>query len=243
MLSLFSLTMTAVSILLMTPLSQTFYAHLSAMTYIQFPWRFLSFVVLGCAISGACIVSLISPRLRTYVCIILSIITLELNVQFFRTYMWWDNSTDEMLTPAYVAASEYQVDNQLEYLPVWVQEKSRFTQQPAMLISGDAHLTTSPGLSALTRQTDLSVASQEAVVAFPIFYYPGWTGTDNGQEVPLEIRPPTGLIQLTVQKGEHHIELQYDPPFQWHGMFVSQMSALLLSVYLRAQFYFRKPLP
>ena len=53
-------------------------------------------------------------------------------------------------------------------------------------------------------------ASKEGIVVFSEIYYPGWTATDNGQEVELG-RVNYVLRALRVKAGHHNIVLEFNP--------------------------------
>ena len=53
-----------------------------------------------------------------------------------------------------------------------------------------------------TWEIELSADSETAVMV-PQFYYPGWRATIDGKPAQLEVAQPSGLIQLTLPRGNH----------------------------------------
>src|SRR5436190_21724034 len=51
-------------------------------------------------------------------------------------------------------------------------------------------------------------SSQESVLQANLFYFPGWTSTVDGNEIPIHVSPNTGEIQTHVPAGEHRLKLE-----------------------------------
>jgi hypothetical protein len=68
-------------------------------------------------------------------------------------------------------------------------------------------------------------SSQEATVQFYTYYFPGWRGYVDGQEVPISPEEPYGLITLDVPAGEHQVKIRFgDTPIRVVGKVISLLS-------------------
>ncbi len=72
-------------------------------------------------------------------------------------------------------------------------------------------------------------------VQFYTYFFPGWRGYVDGQEVEIHPAGPHGLIALQVPLGEHHVEIRFgDTPVRVFGTAISGLS-LLLAFFLLAR--------
>jgi hypothetical protein len=68
-------------------------------------------------------------------------------------------------------------------------------------------------------------SSQEATIQFYTYYFPGWRGYVDGQEVPIRPEEPYGLITLDVPAGEHQVKIRFgDTPIRVVGKVISLLS-------------------
>ena len=68
-------------------------------------------------------------------------------------------------------------------------------------------------------------SSQGATIQFYTYYFPGWRGYVDGQEVPIRPEDPYGLITLEVPAGEHQVKICFgDTPIRVVGKVISLLS-------------------
>jgi len=130
---------------------------------------------------------------------------------------------------------------QKEFVPRWVSE---LPPPDSLLARYDDDLTPfrleplPPFVTVLSQNTQItssdvvyaSPASFDAV--FDIFYFPGWTARLNGQPLPIQIRPSTGLIAVHLPAGENTLRLALEPTRpQVVGGMISFISLLALFFY------------
>ena len=93
-----------------------------------------------------------------------------------------------------------------EYEPRTVHIRPPHQDEKLCAVSGDAKvylLVRKP-----TSWTAAVNSSQESVLQANLFYFPGWTATIDGNEIPIHVSPNTGEIQAHVPAGEHRLKLE-----------------------------------
>jgi hypothetical protein len=131
---------------------------------------------------------------------------------------------------------------QKEFVPRWVSE----LPPPESLLARYADDLTPSRLEPLP--AFVTVLSQESRIntfdvvysspdpfdaVFDIFYFPGWAATLNGQPLPIQATPSTGLIAVHLPAGQNTLHLALEPTSpQMAGGLISLASLLLLAVFV-----------
>lgn len=75
--------------------------------------------------------------------------------------------------------------------------------------------------------------SEDSVIIFRIFYYPGWHVYLDGNLLPEKYESETGYISALVPKGEHEIVILFEDTFvRYFGKIISIISIVIISSFL-----------
>jgi hypothetical protein len=89
---------------------------------------------------------------------------------------------------------------------------------------------------AASQQWEIDVSSETAVVALPLYYWPGWRASVDGQPAELGAEPGLGWARLEVPRGEHTVTLSLGrTPLRAASEWFSVLAALVTLVLLRRE--------
>lgn len=218
----------AYALFMMLPIATPIYELIWPMKLIQFPWRFGGLLTLSVALLFGLAVSA-QPTYRS-----------SAIVRFWVTVFILALLGAAALTDALPPGGRSRLDalsmhrDAPEYRPRWV--PSQFVP-----ISWKVHsnVLISEGKGMIVEQqwgsrrfSLLINADSLLLIEIGQFYFPGWQALLDGS-VPLQINPAqrNGLIELSIPKGRHTLELQLtaQPP-EYVGRVISAVSLLILSV-------------
>jgi hypothetical protein len=136
--------------------------------------------------------------------------------------------------PQAIAQRGLAVTTTHEYEPIWVQQRPSHTAAPPVtLVSGEARI-----LSARPSPTRFEIQADvlsEAKLGVNVFYFPGWTLYVDGDERPIDVSNPQGLVEFALEPGSHQVRILFHhTPVRLWSTWLSLLSAvlLLLSVWL-----------
>ncbi len=250
---LFFLGLTLAIILAMLPLSLPVWRLLSAAALVQFPWRLLALTAFTLSVLAGAVVSGLSSeahrnqgaegeRAHTsttnpglYVLLLVVILA-----SFSYTLPEYTELSPRLETPA--APLDFELAHpDMVSMVAYTQEQPRSTPLVAQYMAGEplvkAHALTPGATVEMVRHgggsEEITVrSSQQATIQFYTYYFPGWRGYVDGQEVPIRPEAPYGLITLDVPAGEHRVKIRFgDTPIRVVGKVISLLS-LGLSLFL-----------
>ena len=202
------------AVFFMTPLSSRLWEALPYAGYIQYPWRLLTFALLGLALLSGFIWKKLSGRLAVAAAFLTLILTLIINAEaFVPQYMYAAQSSDFENTADLRLRASGISD---EYLPADFVRPSGEEELPRDTITGTA-----------THGT-MSVSAEESRdVIVPRAYFPGWRYWVAGQEVQPQI--VNGLPAVPVPAGEAVIEMRLvNTPVRTFANILSAVSVLVI---------------
>jgi len=243
---LFFLGLTLVIILAMLPLSLPLWRLLSVAALVQFPWRLLALTAFTLSVPAGAVVleaegegegdSVTNPGLY----VLLLVIVLA---SFGYTLPEYTELSPRLETPA--APLDFELAHpDMVSMVAYTQEQPRSTPLVAQYLAGEplvkAHALTEGATVEMVRHGGGSEeiivrSSQGATIQFYTYYFPGWRGYVDGQEVPIRPEEPYGLITLDVPAGEHQVKIRFgDTPIRMVGKVISMLSLGLSLFLLRA---------
>jgi 4-amino-4-deoxy-L-arabinose transferase-like glycosyltransferase len=245
---LFFLGLTLIIILAMLPISPPLWQILSVAALVQFPWRLLALAAFTLSVlAGAAVPGLSSeayrnpgaegegegepasaPNPRLYVLLLVIILA-----SFGYTLPEYTELSPHLETPA--APLDFELAHpDMVCMVAYTQEQPRSTPLVAQYLAGKpltkAHALTDGATVEMVRHGGGSEeiivrSSQEATVQFYTYYFPGWRGYVDDQEVPIRPEEPYGLITLEVPAGEHQVKIRFgDTPIRVVGKVISLLS-------------------
>jgi len=242
----FFLALTVGIILAMLPLSLPLWRLLSVAALVQFPWRLLALTAFTLSVlAGAIVPRLSSETYRDpgaeggrepasvtnpglYVLLLVVILA-----SFGYTLPEYTELSPRLETPA--APLDFELAHpDMVGMVAYTQEQPRSTPLVAQYLAGEplvkAHALTEGAMVEMVRHGGGSEeiivrSSQEATIQFYTYYFPGWRGYVDGQEVPIRPGEPYGLITLDVAAGEHQVKIRFgDTPIRVVGKVISLLS-------------------
>jgi len=184
---------------------------LPLMAYIQFPWRFNSFIIvfLGFLIGGS---YYYLQKLNTKIAIIFLIlligIFLKLNIRYFKPEAYIDSSllyyTDETLIKKQMSGIIP------DYIPLWVKLVPQIIpEKDYEIISGDPYVEVK---ESKTQKLALEISSQDkSRILLNRFYFPGWEASINNKKVSFDYQENNGIIGFNLPAGNLSLTLEFKP--------------------------------
>ena len=178
--------------------------RLPFLSYLQFPWRFLTLVIFATSVISGSVISFVKGiKIKFFLLFIIIGGVIFLNVFYFRPKEWYDISDTQKFSGE---SWEKQLTISIfDYLPIFAKmpPATKAPDQPT-IIKGDVRIT-SYNKGSDWQKGEINVASQEAEIRLPLFYFPGFKVYVDGREVLIDYNNYLGLITFTVPRGEHQI--------------------------------------
>lgn len=198
--------------------------------FVQFPYRFLSLVVLF----GPWVVAYTYTHLRHVSRVVVFSIA-----GLFYIYAAWSlvGPIEYVDRPeGYYTTNEGSTTVGDEYMPRWVSQRPLHrSAQIFEFISGDAQAQ----IKSITTQTiDISIrASAPSVLQINKLYYPGWGVAIDDVLVPIDYSDPAGLMRVRVPTGEHHIVANFRETIP---RFLADVVSVMFGVFYLLSFWRKK---
>jgi hypothetical protein len=218
------------------PLSFPLWRLLSVFALVQFPWRLLVLTAFTLSVlAGAVVLGAEGDRERSsapnpglYVLLLAVILA-----SFGYTLPEYTKLSPRLETPA--APLDFELAHpDMVCMVAYAREQPRSTPLVAQYLAGEplvkAHALTEGATVEMVHHgggsEEIMVrSSQETTIQFYTYYFPGWRGYVDGQEVAIRPEEPYGLITLDVPAGEHQVKIRFgDTPIRAVGKVVSLLS-------------------
>lgn len=225
--TVFFLVLGLLALFLSTRLSSVVWEVLPASIF-QFPFRFLSVVILSGAFLGAyCIENIKNQKAKITVALLLLTLLYPSLIRIFSVEVYPVN--DDVL-----ATNEDTTTVKNEYMPIWVKEVPT-TRPDAFLYVGEDQ---APLVMRPTSMMDFEIETdQREVISLNHLYFPGWEVSVNGQAKEIDYRKD-GLISFDIDPGVSKISIVFrETGMRLFADTVSVLSFLLLFI---LAYFFRK---
>lgn len=208
--------------------------------YLQFPWRFIEFMVLfSSLLAGSFVIIFSNKIIKIILGLLLVGLLVFINAKYFRPQYYNFNEND------YTATSDTQVkwnvsQSSFEYLPKGMQTyydskddlKVSVTQST---VANEKYQIVFGGLRVrqiVFRPDFLSLSgmsSEGAVIRFSVVNFPGWTATIDSTPISINDKNPLKLIEVIFPKGDHILTISFkNTPARLLGNIISLVSILLV---------------
>jgi hypothetical protein len=212
------------------------------LSFIQFPWRFLSPAAFFLALVAGSLSQFFPRKITVPLVGIITVAVILTNYSFFTPDIWRNISDkDQFSGPLW---DEQRSSAIFDYWPVASSEvPENFAPSQPWFSYGDGSISIQKSGSHIF-QASIHVSTPQADVIFPTVIFPGWQATVNGSDCPVLPYGPLNLISLNLPVGENTVSLKFtDTPVRKMGNIVSLISLGLLVVgmvfSLRKNVYFR----
>src|SRR5439155_25077247 len=182
---------------------------------LQFPWRFLSLVVVSAAFLSGLPLVLLRGKGRPADGLTGLLVLLLLVAGFSSARpLGFREETDLDATPQAVATNKLKDTPYEEFQPIWVREKPRTPAAEPITVVAAAGRVLDASLSPGRRGFSTEV-TEAARLLLPTFYFPGWTVYADGVERPIDFGNAAGLIGFSLEAGLHRVAVVFaDTPIR-----------------------------
>jgi hypothetical protein len=202
------------------------------MAYYQFPWRFLSISIFTASFISGSIITLFKKKFQLFLVVIITFITIILNVSYFKEDIWYPNITDsQKLTKDEIIKQSGA--GLKDYWPKYGQSfPVTYAPNTPLIVQGEADFIKYYKNSKFA-EGYFSVFSDTATFNLPIVYFPNWIVYLDNNKTDLNLDPDLGLIQLNVNKGQHHLVAYFkNTPIRTLSDYISLITLTCLIILL-----------
>lgn len=218
---LFALVSLLFSLFMMLPTSRFFWANITVLDFLQFPWRYLSFAALATSILAGYVTSMVTqwaPRrwknkdlLRATSYLLLTLFAvLSAKTYFLPQFKFGTDITSETLLAN--ERVKFEVSNRSdEYRPAGADRPSAITD----IAKGRFDIEFDQGdyLEVIEDKTQIislgtTLASSKKII-FNIFNFPGWTISIDGEKTNHREYSQQKLLAVTVPSGTHTVTAKF----------------------------------
>jgi uncharacterized membrane protein len=229
---IFFLSLFLVITFLMLRVSLPVWETVPLMNYFQFPWRFLSLIILSCSFIAAGCVFVFKQK-------IFVLVMFALPILFAYSYAhpaYFMNRTD-----SYYATRSNFIDGTNSvgnsFNTVWFRgEHSRvgtLTQSNSNLLV--KNITRNP-----TKYSFTVIASQSSKLVLNTAYFPGWNASIDGESKTAGF-DPNGILSIDVPKGQHNLRVFFsDTLIRKISLFVSIASVIFIITLIFKNWYIKE---
>ncbi len=197
----FSSVIIILSVFMINPRSQVLWQAVPPLKYIQFPWRFLMFVIFFISIISGSVVLMYK---RKIVWTILIVAVVALNFSYFRPERFIQTSDKQLLSGQ---AWDRQIKRSIfDYLPVYAKEPpAELAASRYQILTGQTNISNfSEGTNWIKFKADTKT---HTIIRLSQYYFPNWKIWVDGSEIPFEYKNNSfGLMTFILGKGNHTVE-------------------------------------
>lgn len=209
------------SLFLATSLS-LFLWNILPVTFIQFPFRFLSLLVTCVAFLSACIVSIFSKKSKGL------IIALLLIVLFISAIKYLIPSAYQNYPDSFYSTNQDTTTVKNEYMPKWVKTiPDKMFLSKVENINGKERINIVK-LSPKEISFNVNLPTQRLIKVNTI-YFPGWVAFVNNNKTNIIYKNTQGVITLLLNKGQNNVKVIFEEtPVRLISDMVSLLSLFIL---------------
>ncbi|MGE5041792.1 MAG: 6-pyruvoyl-tetrahydropterin synthase-related protein [Candidatus Levyibacteriota bacterium] len=180
---------------LITPFSSGIWTIISPMNYFQFPWRFLSLVILCSSILAGYATTLI--RKKVFAIFLLVIVLLTTYSYAHPAYFMQRTDNYYMTRPNFIYGTNSIGDG---FQTRWLNQQKSLPEKNLNEVVGKSTY----HAYSLTR-------NRGGIAVFDIAYFPNWMGYIDGKKVA--VKNLNGKVSLEIPSGKHLVELRLEDTF------------------------------
>lgn len=204
---LFSLIVFCLSVFMMHIRSSFIWEKIHILSYVQFPWRFLSLSIFSSSILGGLLISLFKGKLQFILMFLLISLALVFNWNYFQPKYFDLTATNEQK----LTGSEWERQQKaaiLDYLPKTSLEPTEKAPSSPIIRSGEGKISFFDNHS--NRWQFQANIIKNAVLEIPVLDFPNWQVKVNGKDYPFSHKNITGRIQIELPPGGYSISGQFN---------------------------------
>src|SRR5258708_2877386 len=232
--AIFFLIVTFICIFFATLISLPFWRLLPLGVFVQFPFRFLSVVIISVSFLIAFLIDKTASNLK-WINIIIILCIVYISAAGFIFPKRYQEYPD-----GYYSTNQGTTTVQNEYIPKWVKSTPlNAAKEKVALIQGKGKIGDVTGNgNTLHFNTNLQTSS---IVQINTIYFPGWKIFSDGREQEILYNNMHGLMQVVLPTGQHTIVAKFgETPVRMLADMISVLSILTLSILGFLQIFAKK---
>lgn len=187
----------------MTHSKSTFiWGSIGILKYFQFPWRFLSLSIFSASMLGGVVVAIVKEKWQIYLGATIVLLTVFLNWSYFRPKEFFKINDRQKLT-----GELWDIQRSgaiLDYLPKTALEPREEASVVPYIISGKAEVVSFDNYS---NRWELKInVNEESIIEMPVYYFPNWEVTIDGEVYPSSHDNLLGRISITLDEGYYEVK-------------------------------------
>ncbi len=218
---------------LVFPFSFIFWQYFPLVNYIQFPFRLISYLLLGSAYLAASQINLLQGKIKILFTLLFLGVILYSTKDFImpKTYQYYPDS--------FYSTNQDTTTVKNEYMPKWVKKAPSFQKEKVTIVMGKGEV---KNLITNGNKTTFSLNSEgKSLLEFNGVYFPGWKIKVDDRETNIDYKA-NGLIRFTVDNGSHNVIIYFtETPLRIFADLISLFSliALLILVIKKRRLLFK----
>ena len=198
------------------------------LSFVQFPWRFLSVVIFAGSLLGASFLTLFKDRNLKVLSVLIIILIVLLNWQYFRPEHFYKDVTDKTKLSGQSFVDQ-QKGSLLDYLPKTALEPRELPPSEPYVVTGEAIVDNFINKS---NSWEFKVnVTKDALIEVPVFDFPNWTVYANGKEISHTNDNVLGRIGFNLAIGEYTVSGKFlNTPIRTTANAITLVSFLALVI-------------
>jgi len=204
--ALFSLCLAFIGLLFTLKISEPFWQMLPLFAYLQYPWRFLAFSVLGTSLSAGILVACCTrPATRVLTAALAVFALLYFNVKWFIPQYLYRKDSAAFETAINLRWRASRISD--EYLPPAVPRPKDGQRVVSDTIKADSTVRTKTIISTAVRKKLVVESPDTADITVNVAYFPGWKIRVNGESVDPKV--VNGTPELQIGPGQSVFDMEF----------------------------------
>ncbi|MFH0937192.1 MAG: 6-pyruvoyl-tetrahydropterin synthase-related protein [Candidatus Daviesbacteria bacterium] len=224
-----AISLTAFSIFMVNPRSELIWKLFEPLKFIQFPWRFLMFIIFFISLISGSIVFL-NTKIKILLSILLIVLVVALNFSYFRPEKFIQINDRELLQGQ---NWDSQIKRSIfDFLPIFAKAPpAELATVRYEVLNGKAIISDfKEGTNWISFETN---SEQNSVIRLSQYYFPDWKVFIDGKETKINYDNDLGLITFNVSPGIHQIEARlYDTSIRLLANIISALGIILFILLL-----------
>lgn len=214
------------------PRSVLVWKSFNLLSFVQFPWRFLSIVSFFFSlVVGALLIDLPKYKLKKIVLFVLSLLVIGINLNYFKPDYYIDiTDTDKFSGNSWQKQLTISI---FDYLPINAElpPTEKAPDNPT-IVDGRADII-SGNKGSNWQDWKINVITTQAKVMYPVYYFPDWKAFVNGSQTDFTYDNTLGLITTTLNQGENTVRLKlFNTPLRTVSNWLTLISLFIIPVYV-----------
>lgn len=200
--------------------TSTFFWRIIPVSFIQFPFRFLSLTLLSLSFLSAFFISTLRKKEQLIIGAIIILTSFYAAVPFFTPSEYFDKGE------GFYATNMDTTTVKNEYMPQWV--KAVPTQRAdEKILSNNGNIKNA--IIKTNKITFVSDSQKNSTISIQRIFFPGWNARVDGNPALINYRNLKGIMQIEIPSGKHNVNVSFsETPLRLFSNIISFASFIFL---------------